>query len=77
MIATGKDKELEAISRKLDVIAGLLYDLKSALVGKESIRNKVAHFANKDLGNKEIARILGISEKHVSKEKALWRSKNE
>ena len=75
MVLPEKNKELEVISRKLDVIAGLLYDLKVALVGGESIRNKVAHLVNKDLSNKEIARILGISEKHVSKEKTLGKSK--
>jgi len=61
----------EKIAQKLDVMIALLYDIKESLSKESSVKEKVAYFIKKDLGNKEIAKILSISEKHVSKEKAL------
>ena len=68
-----QNKDFERILAKLDIIAGLLYELKESLGNKSSIKEKVAYFANeyRSMGNKEISRALGISEKHVSKEKSL------
>ena len=65
--------EAESTSENLDLIAGLLQDIKEALNKPQSVREKVAYFSNENrsLTNKEISRILGISEKHVSKEKSL------
>jgi ribosomal 50S subunit-associated protein YjgA (DUF615 family) len=64
---------LKNIANKLDILAGLLCDLKEMIGNKSSVKEKVAYFANKhrDMSNPEISRALGISEKHVSKEKAL------
>jgi len=61
----------EKIEHKLNVIIALLYDIKESLGKESSVKEKVAYFVKRNLGNKEIAKILNISEKHVSKEKAL------
>ncbi len=72
-----KKIEKDRNSEKLDVVIGLLQEIKEALVGPQSIKEKVAYFTNenKELSNKEISRALGISEKHVSKEKALLKQR--
>lgn len=67
---TGKE-DLKVVRSKLDIIISLLYDLKESFNHKSSIREKVSYFAKRGLSNKYIAKIIGISEKHVSKEKAL------
>lgn len=69
-----KDKEeQEQTNKKLDLIAGLLQEIKEALTKPQQVKEKVAYFSNenRNLTNRDIAQILGISEKHVSKEKSL------
>lgn len=66
-----KEQDLQRISGKLDIIVGLLYELNDSLIGSSSIRRKVSYLSSRGLNNKEISRALGISEKHVSKEKSL------
>ena len=73
-------------SEKLDIIAGLLQEIKEALIKPQSIKEKISYFSNENkcLTNKDISRTLGISERHVSKEKTLlkkeknkrWKKKN-
>lgn len=65
------NKEFKRFSEKLDIAIGLLYELNDSLTKKSSIKDKVSYLSNRGLGNKEIARALGISESHVSKEKSL------
>lgn len=67
------DVNQEKFNQKLDVMIALLYDIKEAVDKESSVKEKVAYFAKKEMGNKDIAKILGISEKHVSKEKALMK----
>ena len=67
--------ELERVSLKLDILIGLLYDLNDILTSKSSIRQKVAYLSSRKLSNKEISQVLGISDKHVSKEKSLLNEK--
>ena len=65
------EENQERIENKLDVMISLLYDIKETMSKKSSVKEKVGYFTKKGLSNKEVAKILGISEKHVSKEKAL------
>jgi hypothetical protein len=67
----------EAIAIRLDAVISLLYMLVEKLEGKEySIREKVKHLTDVGLDNQSVAKILKISEKHVSKEKSLMKEKN-
>lgn len=59
-------------SEKLNLIASLLMDIKESLSKKTSIKDKVAYLVKKGVTRDEdIAPIIGISESHASKEKAL------
>lgn len=67
-----EEEELDAISTKLNVVINLLMDLNGHMGSKTTIREKVAYLVRNGLDdNQEISRILGISGKHVSKEKAM------
>lgn len=70
-----KENLSEQVSRKLNVLISLVQDLKYREF-KSSLREKIAYFDRFDLKNKDIANILNISEKHVSKEKSLMKKKN-
>ena len=48
----------------------LLYDLKESFDRKNSTKEKVHYLAGQGLNNFDVAKIIGISEKHVSKEKS-------
>ena len=74
-----KKSEHNRTDEKLDIIAGLLQEIKEALTKPQSVRDKVSYFSNENrsLTNKDISRTLGISEKHVSKEKTLLKKKKE
>jgi DNA-binding NarL/FixJ family response regulator len=74
MPKTNKEDVGKNIVDRLDVIINLLYDIKE-FEKKEPIKSKVAYLARAGVDNKSIAKILGISEKHVSKEK-YWANKN-
>ncbi len=63
--------ESQTISKKLDVILGLLYTINESLTKKSTVKEKVKFFVNSGLSNKEISSVIGITEKYVSKEKAL------
>lgn len=65
------DKDAQTLSAKLNVMISLLLDIKESLGEKMSLKGKIAYLVRAGLSNKEISKILGISEKHVSKEKAL------
>lgn len=65
----------EEISNKLSVVISLLNDIKQQ-EKSQSLRDSVAYFSKFKLSNKDIAEILNISEKHVSKEKSLSKKKN-
>ena len=75
---TKQQSERDRTAEKLDIVVGLLQEIKEALTKTQSIREKVSHFSNenRNLTNKDISRILGISEKHVSKEKSLLKLKD-
>jgi DNA-binding NarL/FixJ family response regulator len=66
------DDELKAISIKLNAVISLLMDLNEKMDSKTTTKEKVAYLVRTGLNNnQEISKILGISEKHVSKEKAM------
>lgn len=66
------EKLLGEISKKLSVL------IKLFLIEKElTVREKIKLLAEFNFSNKEIANILGISEKHVSKEKSLLKKVKE
>jgi len=61
---------LNSINNKLSVLINLLLKEKEM-----SIKEKVALLENISISYKEAAQILGISEKHYSKEKSLLKNK--
>jgi hypothetical protein len=57
---------LKEMDGKLDVIISLILAERPI-----AVKDKIVLLANFSIGNKDISRILGISESHVKKEKSL------
>ena len=72
MLKTNKDEE---ISGKLNVVISLLNDIKHLEINS-SMKEKIAYFSKFNLSDGDIAKILKISKKHVSKEKSLIKKQN-
>lgn len=70
-----RNNHYKEFSRKLNVIIALLSDIKES-ERQGTLKEKIAYFGKLSLSNREIAQILNISEKHVSKEKSLIKKKN-
>ena len=71
------EKEVEN-SEKLNLIAGLLLDIKETLSERMSVKDKVAYLVKKGVGKDEdIASIIGITRSHASKEKAIIKKSRE
>ena len=62
---------LNSINNKLSVVINLLMRKEEM-----SVKDKVALMENIPISYKEAAQIIGISEKHYSKEKSLLKNKN-
>jgi DNA-directed RNA polymerase specialized sigma subunit len=70
-----RDKTIELlkeISQKLSILIKLFLSER-----KMQVREKVKLLSQIDLSNKEIAKILDISTKHVAKEKSLLKKERE
>ncbi|MEK6963932.1 MAG: hypothetical protein AABX70_05880 [Nanoarchaeota archaeon] len=67
------DKKLmETTSNKLNLLAGLLIDIKQLLGEKMSIKEKVEYLVRRGITDDEdMSAILGITRGHASKEKAM------
>lgn len=70
-----ENTQTKELNKKLNVVIALLNDLKFR-ESKASVKEKIAYFTRFKLNNSDISDILGISEKHVSKEKSLMKSQN-
>jgi len=68
--------EFKRIIREMNTKLGTLIALQMIEERPEKVSKRVTLLANLGLGNKEIASILNISEKHVAKEKSLAKRKN-
>lgn len=64
-------KEFEELNKKIDVLIAL-----SILDKNIKTNEKVVLLERLSLDNKDISKILGISESHVRKEKSLMKRKN-
>ena len=66
------EKNMERISKKLDLVASLLLDLNSLLSENTKLKEKVKYLVDRGVTRDEdIASILGTSKSYASKEKAL------
>lgn len=71
------EKDIARTSAKLNLISGLLLDIREALTERATLKEKIAYLLKKGVDNDDdISMILGINKSHASKEKAIIR-KNE
>lgn len=71
-----KQNNNDSVEKKLNAIIALLNEINNR-DQKITLKQNVGRLTALGLSNKDVARILGISEKHVSKEKSLAQGKNE
>ncbi len=70
-----EDKDLKRLFGKLNLVAGLLMDMKQTLEEKMSVKDKVGYLLKKGVSEDgDISLILGITKSHASKEKALLKN---
>ena len=65
-------EETKDLSKRIEVLLSL-----EMIKQEMKLNEKIKFLNNFELDNKSIARILGISENHVAKEKSLMKKKNE
>ena len=71
-------KDSNGITKKLNLIAGLLVDIKQSLNEKMSVKDKIAYLLKRGITEDEdISAILGITKNHASKEKATLRKETD
>lgn len=65
------DSEHKELSKKMNLVASLLLDLKDVFGEKTSLKDKIRYLLKRGVEkDKDISEILGITRSHASKEKA-------